>query len=136
MINVVCAVIQDECGRVLACQRGVAQSHAGKWEFPGGKIEAGEEAREALKREIVEELDCQIEVGEALPVVEHRYPNFTIKLQPFLCQLNAENLPQALEHAELRWVTLAECERLDWAEADIPIWSAGLGKWLVSSGDR
>jgi len=124
MVHVVCAVIQDGAGRVLACQRGAAQSHAGKWEFPGGKVEAGELESEALKREIVEELGCEIEVGVALSPVLHRYPDFTIRLQPFLCRLCDGQQPQAQEHAELRWVALTDCGQLDWAEADVPIWRA------------
>jgi 8-oxo-dGTP diphosphatase len=124
MINVVCAVISDREGRLLACRRSSEQSQAGKWEFPGGKIEAGESAEDALVREIREELGCAIHVSSSLPVVEYRYPEFSIRLIPYFCQLVGGHGPQILEHSEMRWVTLTDCAALDWAEADIPIWSA------------
>ena len=121
MINVVCAVIQDEQGRLLACQRPEGKALAGKWEFPGGKIEAGEDPESALFREIEEELGCVIEVGKALPVVECDYTEFSIRLHPFLAKI-IERTPQPLEHSQLLWVGLRSCPELDWAEADIPIW--------------
>lgn len=124
MINVVCAVISDCEGRLLACRRSSEQSQPGKWEFPGGKIEVGEDAEDALVREISEELGCAIQVNSSLPVVEHRYPEFSIRLIPYFCQLEDGEIPQIMEHAEMRWVTLTECSGLDWAEADIPIWLA------------
>lgn len=128
MINVVCAVIEDAEGRVLVCQRSVAQPHPGKWEFPGGKVKPGEDGAEALQREISEELGCEIQVGEVLPVVEHDYPNFSIRLMPYRCSLQLLAKPEALEHETIRWVSLAECVSLDWAEADIPIWQGLIGR--------
>lgn len=121
MINVVCAVIEDGQGRLLVCQRPEGKSLAGKWEFPGGKIEEGEQPEQALQREIEEELACVIEVKMALPQVEHHYSDFSIRLQPFMCEI-LTGAPKALEHDSLKWVFLNECGELDWAEADIPIW--------------
>lgn len=116
---------------MLACQRSADQSHAGKWEFPGGKVEPGEEAAEALVREIREELGCAIGVGASLPPVEHSYPSVTIRLMPYRCTLAEGDEPNALEHAALRWIPLNECSELDWAEADIPIWAG-----LLNGPDR
>ena len=124
MIHVVCAVIEDNDGRLLACRRSSEQSMPGKWEFPGGKVEVDENAEDALIREIREELGCAIHVVSRLPWVEHDYPKFSIRLIPYLCRLEGESAPQILEHAEMRWITLADCAVLDWADADVPIWLA------------
>lgn len=121
MINVVCAVILDDRGRLLACQRPAGKSLAHKWEFPGGKIERGEDAREALKREVIEELGCSLKIIERLTAVKYDYPDFSIRLIPFLSVI-LSGKPEAFEHSELRWVLLSECDQLDWAEADVPIW--------------
>lgn len=123
MINVVCAVISDREGRLLACRRSSKQSQPGKWEFPGGKINVGEDAEDALIREIREELGCGIHVNSRLPVIEHGYPEFFIRLIPYCCQLVGGDVPRILEHSEMRWVALSDCAALDWAEADVPIWS-------------
>lgn len=123
MINVVCAVIRDASGRLLVCQRPAGKALAGKWEFPGGKVETGEEPVDALKREIAEELGCEISVGEQLEAVMHHYPEFSISLTAFLCTMVSGDV-HPLEHAEVRWVTLEKCPQLDWAEADIPIWTS------------
>ena len=121
MINVVCAVLEDSQGRLLVCQRPEGKALAGKWEFPGGKVEPDELAPEALRREVFEELGCVVRVGRPLPEVEHHYPEFSIRLMPFLCELE-KGEPVAHEHAELRWLKYADLPMLDWAEADVPIW--------------
>ncbi len=123
MINVVCAVIQDSHGRVLACRRPEGKLLAGKWEFPGGKIEQGEQPEHALVREIAEELNCGINAIRQLEVVTHDYETFSIRLIPFLCTMGSEELSPT-EHTDVRWVELEECRELDWAAADVPIWSA------------
>ncbi|MCP5535961.1 MAG: (deoxy)nucleoside triphosphate pyrophosphohydrolase [Akkermansiaceae bacterium] len=123
MINVVCAVIQDRQGRVLVCRRPDGKALAGKWEFPGGKIEPDEPAGSALQREIAEELGCEVEVGRRLDEVIWHYPAFSIRLMPYLCKIRAGE-PVALEHREIRWVGLEQCPSLDWAEADVPVWSS------------
>jgi 8-oxo-dGTP diphosphatase len=124
-MQVVCAMIVRDDGKVLVCRRGEGRKLAGLWEFPGGKIEAGERAEDALVREIREELGVEISVGEARPVVDWDYGGMQLRLLPFLCRI-VRGEPQALEHAELRWCGGAECSALDWAPADVPVWRAYL----------
>ncbi|MDA1076027.1 MAG: (deoxy)nucleoside triphosphate pyrophosphohydrolase [Proteobacteria bacterium] len=119
MIEVVCALIQRD-RKLLVAKRAVGQSMAGKWEFPGGKLRAGETPRKAIVREIMEELGCTIEVRSALPVNEHHYCDFSIRLIPFVCRLTAGE-PEALEHEEINWASLAQLRNFDWTAADIPI---------------
>lgn len=117
-IEVVGAVVVRE-GRVLCAQRGPGGSLAGKWEFPGGKVEPGEAPVAALEREIAEELRCDVAVGE--PVATTRYDDgrVVVVLTTFWCTL-ATGTPQLTEHAELRWVAPGELGDLDWAPADVP----------------
>lgn len=121
MLEVVCAVIFDERGCFLACQRPLDRHLAGKWEFPGGKVDPGETREAALVREIREELAVEIEVLSPLsPVVWDYGDGRTICLHPFRCRIVA-GLPRAVEHTDLRWCLPAEWDLLDWAAADVPI---------------
>lgn len=121
-MDVVCAVLTDELGRVLICKRAEGKAHAGLWEFPGGKVEPLESDQVALAREIQEELGCAIEVGEALSHVVHEYPTFTIHLRPYRCRLSeAKQQPLAVEHEELAWVCLEQLNSYQLALADQPI---------------
>ncbi|MGJ8696731.1 MAG: (deoxy)nucleoside triphosphate pyrophosphohydrolase [Verrucomicrobiaceae bacterium] len=113
--EVVCAVIIPD-GRALACQRPPDKAEGGKWEFPGGKVESGEDFAAALRREIEEELGLVIMVEEPLPPVEHN----TIRLRPYRCQIIGGQLTLH-EHLEARWVNSSEASSLDWADADLPI---------------
>jgi len=117
-LQVVCAVIMNEAHEILACKRNSTTSLAGKWEFPGGKIEAGESKVEAIKREIMEELGVCIQLDRELDLVAHQYASFHISLYPFLCEIQDGKYPQALEHECLKWILPAEADALDWAEAD------------------
>ena len=120
-IPVVCALIVRE-SRVLLAQRPPGKHLALKWEFPGGKVEPGEEAELALVREIREELDCEVEVVAALPRSLHDYERGRVEMIPFICRLakgSAE--PRACEHAALAWVTDDELGAYDLAPADWPV---------------
>lgn len=117
-IRVVGAVIVAE-GRVLAARRGAAQSLAGRWEFPGGKIEHGETPEYALQREIAEELDCTIEVGDLIETTLHTYDFADVELTTFYASL-VHGEPIAAEHSELRWLVRGQLLEMDWAPADLP----------------
>lgn len=120
-VPVVCALIIRD-GRVLIAQRPANKHLALKWEFPGGKVEPGEEAAAALLREIREELGCEIEITAALQSVRHCYERGEIELMPFLCRLTAQSSdPQPHEHAALAWVRAADLGGYDLAEADLPV---------------
>ena len=116
-IEVVAAVIMKD-KQVLATQRGYGDLQ-GRWEFPGGKIEAGEDHTTALSREIQEELDVSIVVGEFLTTVEYDYPNFHLIMHAYQCELKGEF--QLQEHSAARWLTQETLYDVDWLEADLPI---------------
>lgn len=117
-IEVVGAVIVSE-GRVLCTQRGANGPLSGRWEFPGGKVERGEAPRDALVREIREELRCQIGVGEAVTTTTHDYEFATVTLTTFYCTV-VNGHPSLTEHNEMRWLEPRELLTLDWAPADVP----------------
>jgi 8-oxo-dGTP diphosphatase len=116
---VVCALIEND-GKILIAQRSTRQSLSLQWEFPGGKIESGENEVDALVREIQEELGVDIEVGKALTAVAHTYATFTITLRPRLCRL-VSGVPTPSEHAAIAWFGPDELRQRDWAPADIPV---------------
>lgn len=121
IIPVVCAIIERD-GLVLCALRSEHMSLPGKWEFPGGKLEANELPEEALIREINEELNIEIKIIEALPIAEHAYvPEKIIHLIPYRCTIVSDGTPTPTEHSELRWMKKDELVQLDWAAADIPI---------------
>jgi len=117
-INVVGAVIVNN-GTVLCAQRGPHGSLAGKWEFPGGKIEAGETPRDALLREIQEELHCEVVVGDEVESTAYEYDFGVVTLTTFFCDLVA-GTPVLTEHAAVEWRRPEDMHLLDWAPADIP----------------
>lgn len=117
-IDVVGAVIVRD-GLVLCAQRGPDGSLAGKWEFPGGKVEHGESGRPALEREIDEELQCVVEVGEEIATTRYDDGRVVVVLTTYWCRLVA-GTPQLTEHTSLRWVAPNELRGLDWAPADVP----------------
>ncbi|MEL4320314.1 (deoxy)nucleoside triphosphate pyrophosphohydrolase [Leifsonia sp. YIM 134122] len=125
--TVVGAVIVDS-GRVLCAQRGGDGSLAGLWEFPGGKVEVDETPRQALEREIAEELGCQVKVGERVTTTTHEYGFGIVSLTTFYCTV-VTGSPQLTEHAAVTWLPPTELHRLVWAPADVPamrLVSAGL----------
>ena len=117
-IEVVAAIIRKE-GRIFATQRGHGE-FKDWWEFPGGKIEAGETPEEALKREIREELSTEIKVDVFLCTVEYDYPQFHLKMHCFLCSLLTEAL-HLNEHEAARWLRKDELESVKWLPADLEI---------------
>ena len=118
-LHVACAIIEQE-GKVLAAQRSAAMSLPLKWEFPGGKIEAGESPEESLIRELKEELGVSVFIGTALSPATHRYTDFTVTLYPFTCRL-AGGLVTMHEHHALKWIEPERMPELDWAAADLPV---------------
>lgn len=119
-IRVVAAVIEavNEKGEavILATQRGYGEFKDG-WEFPGGKIEDGESPEAAIKREIREELDTEIVVGELIDTIEYDYPAFHLSMACFRCEI-AKGHPVLKEHEAARWLTQAQLEEVDWLPAD------------------
>ena len=115
-IPVVAAVIRDE-DKIFATQRGYGD-WKDYWEFPGGKIEEGESPKEALAREIREELDTQIDVGEKLLTVEYDYPAFHLSMDCFLCRV-AHGTLTLLEHEAARWLPVSELRQVNWLPADL-----------------
>ncbi|WP_075090925.1 (deoxy)nucleoside triphosphate pyrophosphohydrolase [Haloferula sp. BvORR071] len=120
MIEVVAGLILDETGRLLACRRPEGKHLGGKWEFPGGKLEEGEDAATALVRELEEELGVTVQTGESLTPVIWDYGKGPIRLHPILCRI-AKGEPHPHEHSEICWCDLEELTLLDWAAADLPI---------------
>jgi 8-oxo-dGTP diphosphatase len=126
MIDVVAGLILDDAGRLLACKRPEGKHLGGKWEFPGGKLEPGEDPAAALIRELEEELGILVlvETGTTLTPVVWDYGRGPIRLHPLLCHI-ASGEPHPHEHSEIRWCAPNELAELDWAEADVPI----LAEW-------
>ncbi|PEO20214.1 (deoxy)nucleoside triphosphate pyrophosphohydrolase [Bacillus wiedmannii] len=118
-ISVVGAVILNNDNHVLCALRSPNMSLSNYWEFPGGKINKGEHPRDALVREIKEELDCFIAVEEQLKAVEHEYENIIVHLVTYKARIKS-GIPKALEHSELRWISIDHLKELNWAPADIP----------------
>ena len=118
-LHVACAIIELE-GKVLAAQRSTSMTLPLKWEFPGGKIEAGESPTECLIRELKEELGVSVFIDTALSPATHCYHDFTVTLYPFTCQL-ADGPIIMHEHHALKWIEPLHMHEMDWAAADLPI---------------
>jgi 8-oxo-dGTP diphosphatase len=118
-IRVACAVIQFG-PLILAVQRSASMSLPLKWEFPGGKIEAGEDVAEGIIREIREELNLDIHITHYLEPVFHQYPDVRIALFPVLA-LSTGGVLKLIEHQDFKLLRTAELRQLDWAEADLPV---------------
>ena len=114
-VKVVAAIIIHN-NQIFATQRGYGDFKDG-WEFPGGKVEPGETPQQALVREIKEELDTEIEVGDYLMTVEYDYPNFHLSMDCFLCTINSGNLVLR-EHEAAKWLTVETLDTVDWLPAD------------------
>lgn len=117
-INVVAAVIMKE-GKVFATQRGYGEFKDG-WEFPGGKVEAGESPEEALRREIREELEVEVNVGDLIDTIEYDYPAFHLSMKCYACTI-AGGSPHLLEHEAALWLTAGQLDSVAWLPADITL---------------
>lgn len=117
-VDVVAAVIKRE-DAILATQRGYGDFKGG-WEFPGGKVEAGETPEQALVREIHEELEAIIEVDSYLTTVEYDYPSFHLSMRCYVCHVVQGHL-ELLEHSAAKWLTASELDSVDWLPADVAV---------------
>lgn len=118
-VDVVGAVIFNEKSEVLCALRSQNMSLPGLWEFPGGKIEPGETPQECLVREIQEELNCTIQVGELVADAAHEYPTVIVRLITYTATIT-EGTPIPSEHEKLIWLPLTQLHTLEWAPADLP----------------
>ena len=120
-VKVVAAVItaSNENGEkiIFATQRGYGEFKDG-WEFPGGKVEPGETSQAALKREIMEELETEIEVGDLIETIEYDYPTFHLSMDCFWAEIVKGDLVLR-EHEAAKWLTKDELESVDWLPADL-----------------
>ena len=117
IIDVVGAIIKDD-NRYLVGQRPVDKAQGGMWEFMGGKIESGETPERALARECREELNLEIENERIIDSVVHEYPEKTIRLTLISCSPKSGSIPKALEHQQIRWVTVEEMANMPFCPAD------------------
>jgi len=119
-IRVAAAVLHDSQGRVLVCQRPAGKTLAGLWEFPGGKLEPGEAAEAALRRELYEELGIQVRSCRPLMQLQHEYPERHVELLVWLVE-HYDGEARGLEGQALRWVSVQELPTLALLPADLPI---------------
>ena len=117
-VRVVAAVIRKD-DKIFATQRGYGEFKDG-WEFPGGKIEEGETPEQALAREIKEELNTEIQVGELIGTIEYDYPKFHLSMDCFWCEIMQGGL-ELKEHEAARWLSKEELYSVDWLPADVGV---------------
>lgn len=118
-IKVLCAILEQH-NRVLVTQRSPEMTQPLLWEFPGGKLEAGENEMECLIREVKEELNLEIEPLTRLTPSEHTYPDTKVLLIPYICAY-VRGVIQLAEHRSYQWAELSDLTRYNWCEADLPI---------------
>ena len=122
IIRVVAAVIQRKQNgskQIFETQRGYGEFKGG-WEFPGGKIEVGETSQKALIREIKEELDTDIVVGDLIDTIEFDYPDFHLSMDCFWCELQSEHVVLN-EHEDAKWLSRAQLDSVDWLPTDVTL---------------
>lgn len=118
-IEVVAAIIHDSEGRIFATQRGYGD-WKDYWEFPGGKMEAGESPEEALRREILEELDVQIVIERFVQTIDYDYPNFHLTMHCYWCHIDSGSLVLK-EHEAAKWLKPNELSSVEWLPADLTL---------------
>ncbi len=122
LITTVAGVIRNEKGEVLCTLRdkGKYEYVSLKWEFPGGKVEEGETQQQTLARELQEELEIEVEIGDFFYQVEHDYPDFHLSMAVYECKLISSELKMNV-HKGIKWLQPKDMMELDWAAADIPV---------------
>ena len=118
-IEVVAGIIQ-EGEKIFATQRGYGD-YKDFWEFPGGKMEAGETPCQALARELKEELAIDVDVGEFVCTVDYDYPAFHLTMHCYFCTIRGGKVPELLEHEAARWLSAAELHCVNWLPADVEV---------------
>ncbi|MCT8976995.1 (deoxy)nucleoside triphosphate pyrophosphohydrolase [Clostridium sp. CX1] len=119
LIKVVGAVIENENNEILCALRSPKMSLPNMWEFPGGKVEKDENLKQAIEREIKEELGCKVQYSDIFNDNTHEYDTFTVNLITVKCKL-ISGTPTASEHSKLIWLKRENLPSLKWAPADIP----------------
>ncbi len=120
IITVICGIITNAEGKIFIARRKKEKSLGGKWEFPGGKIEKDETQEECLQRELNEEFNMQVKVGEKLGENEHHYENFSIRLIAYNCEFISATY-ELIDHDAFEWVSKESLKNYELAEADIPL---------------
>lgn len=122
LVTTVAGIIENENGEILCTLRdqGKYDYVSFKWEFPGGKIEAGETNRQTLTRELQEELDINVSIGDFYTQVEHDYPDFHLSMAIYDCRILSDHMKMNV-HKALKWVKPEDLLELDWADADRPV---------------
>jgi len=119
MLKVLCGIIQNQEGQVFIARRKPGKSMAGKWEFPGGKLEENETEQDCLQRELLEELGMRVRVGEKLGENEHHYTNFSIRLITYHCEIISATY-ELTDHDVYEWVAPDRLSEFELAAADLP----------------
>ena len=122
LITTAAGIIFNNNGEILCTERaqGKYEYVSFKWEFPGGKLEEGETQKQALERELREELEIEVEVQDFFYQVEHDYPDFHLSMGVFKCKLLSDQMKMNV-HAALKWLPASKLMTLDWAAADKPV---------------
>jgi 8-oxo-dGTP diphosphatase len=130
-VNVSAGIVIDK-DKILCVQRGVGKYEyiSYKFEFPGGKVEPGENGKETLRRELIEEMKLDIKIEEMEHFIEtaHEYPDFNVRMDVYICCVENPKF-ELLEHVDAKWLRSDELLNLDWVEADIPIVNALISRW-------
>lgn len=126
-IQVAVGIIFNTLGQVLVGQRTVADQYLGKWEFPGGKIESGESVTQALRRELQEELEIELQHSEDFMTLEHNYPDRNVRLSIQIVK-QYSGQPQGAEGQALQWCNLTELDQLDFLSGNQPIIAKLIGE--------